>query len=70
MPITKFRDPDDARRALLASDVPVAMRLRGLYASWRTRWPVVHRRGVQRFGSMDAAQACLDALRRKPKAEG
>ena len=65
MPVTKFRHPDDARRALLMSDVPVAKRMRDVYATWRTRWPLVHPRGIQRFGSMDAAQASLDALRRR-----
>ena len=70
MPVTKFRHPDDARRALLASDIPIGQRLRDLYASWRARWPVVHPRGVQRFSSIEASQAGLDALRRRPKAEG
>lgn len=58
------RDPDDARLALMTSNVPIATRLRDVYALWRTRWPFVHLRGVQRFASMDEAQACLDALRR------
>ena len=69
MPVTKFRHPDDARRALMKSDVPVATRMREVYALWRTRWPFVHPRGVQRFATMDAAQACLDALRRGPKVD-
>jgi len=70
LPVTKFRHPDDARRALQRSDVPVAMRMRDVYATWRERWPFVHPRGIQRFTSMDAGQACLDALRRRPKTEG
>jgi hypothetical protein len=66
VPITRFRDLDGPRKASLASDVPVGRRLRETYALAQRLWPVIQPRGVQKFRTLEEAQASLDALRREP----
>lgn len=59
MPIEKFRDLDQARRALWlpVGDPAIARRCRALWQGWALIVPPVIPRGVQKFRSLVEANA-------------
>lgn len=59
MPVEKFRDLDQARRALWlpVGDPAIARRCRALWQGWALIVPPVIPRGVQKFRSLAEANA-------------
>ncbi|MFN3413048.1 MAG: hypothetical protein ACK42L_03195 [Thermoanaerobaculum sp.] len=70
MPIEKFRDWDEARRALwlAVGDPAIARRCRALWQGWALIVPPVIPRGVQKFRSLAEANAERELRRAQAQA--
>lgn len=71
MPVTKFKDPDGARRALwIDSNHPrLAQRIRRLWEFSRRLAPPAAPKGVQYFSSIEAANRERDSRSLGPSVE-
>lgn len=70
MPVEKFRDPEEARRALWlpVGDPALAQRCRALWHGWGLLVAPVIPRGVQKFRSLEEANAERERRRAHPQA--
>ena len=66
MPVERFRDPEDARRALWVdpSDPSLAKRIRALWARTARLAPAMIPRGLRKFRRIEDANAERDAWTR------
>lgn len=68
MPVLRFRDHDDARKALWAEagDPRLAERLRRLYGTAARICPLVRTPGIQKFRTLEDADAARAHWARRP----